>query len=77
MDPDQVASCVYNIQGVTFYLKPRYKPQLILGRGAFGDVLVSRGYSGLCVGLSKLFWQLGARRGWRPHGGGEEDCARL
>ena len=37
-DPDQVASCMYQIQGVTFYLKPRYKPQLILGRGAFGIV---------------------------------------
>ena len=31
-------SSVYNIQGVAFYLKPRYKPRNILGRGAFGVV---------------------------------------
>ncbi len=38
VDPEQVASCVYNLQGVPFALKPRYKPAGILGRGAFGIV---------------------------------------
>ena len=31
-------NCVYTIQGVSFYLQPRYKPRAMLGRGAFGVV---------------------------------------
>jgi hypothetical protein len=38
VDPELIASCVFNVQGTTFFLKPRYKPRKILGRGAFGVV---------------------------------------
>jgi hypothetical protein len=37
-NPKADDSCVYNIQGVSFYLKSRYKPRNILGRGSFGVV---------------------------------------
>ena len=35
---ENTASNTYNIQGVVFFLKERYKPRTILGRGAFGVV---------------------------------------